>query len=100
LCGRASGRSLCGVVSLHQQLRFPGPSDTFKPMADTKIDFSHLSMAERLQLIGDLWDSLDPPPESPELLAELERRSADAEATPEAGRTWDELKADLRTRLR
>ena len=69
-------------------------------MADTKIDFSHLTPAERLDLISALWDSLEPPPESPELLAELERRSAEAAADPAAGRTWEEVKADLARRLR
>jgi putative addiction module component (TIGR02574 family) len=69
-------------------------------MADTKIDFSHLTPAERLALIGALWDSLEPPPESPELLAELERRSAEAAADPTEGRTWEEVKADLARRLR
>jgi putative addiction module component (TIGR02574 family) len=69
-------------------------------MADTKIDFSHLSVAERLKLIGAIWDSLDLPPESPELLAELERRSEEAEKDPDAGRSWEEIKADLAQRLR
>jgi len=69
-------------------------------MGSPKIDFSHLTPAERLKLIGDLWDSLDPPPESPELLAELERRSEAAAASPGAGRTWEDIKADLARRLR
>jgi putative addiction module component (TIGR02574 family) len=69
-------------------------------MADTTIDFSHLTPAQRLDLIGALWDSLEPPPESPELLAELERRSAEAATDPAGGRTWEEVKADLAKRLR
>jgi hypothetical protein len=40
----------------------------------------------RLRERWALWDSLEPPPESPELLAELERRSAEAEANPAEGR--------------
>lgn len=70
------------------------------PMPDTKVDFSHLTPAERLDLIGALWDSLEPPPESPQLLAELERRSVEAAADPDGGRSWDDIKADLARRLR
>jgi putative addiction module component (TIGR02574 family) len=69
-------------------------------MSDTKIDFSHLSVAERLSLIGAIWDSLEAPPESPELIAELERRSAEAAADPDGGRTWEEVKADLKNRIK
>jgi putative addiction module component (TIGR02574 family) len=69
-------------------------------MADTKIDFSQLSVPERLRLIGAIWDSLEAPSESPELLAELERRSAEAATDPDGGRTWEEVKADLRRRLK
>jgi putative addiction module component (TIGR02574 family) len=67
-------------------------------MASRKIDFSHLTPAERIELIEALWDSLDPQqavPLTPELVDELERRSAEAEANPEAGRTWEEIRADL-----
>jgi len=71
-------------------------------MAKSKIDFSHLSPTERIELIEALWDSLDPDeaaPITPELAQELERRSADAEADPAAGRSWDEVHAELKKRL-
>jgi len=74
----------------------------FQPMAKSKIDFSHLSPTERIELIEALWDSLDPDeaaPITPELAQELERRSADAEADPAAGRSWDEVHAELKKRL-
>jgi putative addiction module component (TIGR02574 family) len=69
-------------------------------MAKSKIDFSHLSPTERIELIEALWDSLDPDeaaPITPELARELERRSA--EADPAAGRSWDEVHAELKKRL-
>ncbi|MGH7628406.1 MAG: addiction module protein [Gemmatimonadales bacterium] len=72
-------------------------------MANPKFDFSHLSPAERLELISELWDSLEPAeaaPISPELGAELDRRSAEAERDPESGRSWDAVKADLERRLK
>jgi putative addiction module component (TIGR02574 family) len=71
-------------------------------MPTPPVDFSHLSPAERLDLIGELWDSLDPtqaPELTPEIAAELDRRLVEAEQDPRAGRTWDEVRADLRRRI-
>jgi putative addiction module component (TIGR02574 family) len=71
-------------------------------MASRKIDFTHLTPAERIELIEALWDSLEPgqaAPITPGLANELERRSAEAEADPHAGRTWDEIRAELEKRL-
>ena len=73
----------------------------FASMAKSKIDISQLSPAERIELLEALWDSLDPSeaaPITPELAEELERRSAEAEANPGAGRTWDEVHRDLKKR--
>jgi putative addiction module component (TIGR02574 family) len=71
-------------------------------MPTSPIDFSGLSAEERLELIGELWDSLDPrelPPPTAEELTELERRAAEARAHPAGGRSWDEVKRDLGKRL-
>ena len=70
-------------------------------MSSPIFDFSHLTPAERIELIEALWDSLEPDqaPISPELAEELERRSAAAEANPHAGRTWEEIRAELEKRL-
>jgi putative addiction module component (TIGR02574 family) len=71
-------------------------------MASRKIDFSHLTPAERIELIEALWDSLEPgqaAPITPELATELDRRSAEAEANPRAGRTWEEIRAELEKRI-
>ena len=71
-------------------------------MSTPTIDFSHLAPEQRIQLIGELWDSLsdeDLGPISPELAAELDRRVAEMEANPTAGRPWEEVLADLRKRL-
>lgn len=71
-------------------------------MASPKIDFSHLTPAERIELIEALWDSLEPgqaAPVTPELADELEQRGAEADADPHAGRTWDEVRAKLEKRL-
>lgn len=71
-------------------------------MGSPKIDFSHLTAAERIELIEALWDSLEPDkaaPITPELAEELERRRAEAQADPRSGRTWEEIKADLEKRI-
>lgn len=72
-------------------------------MAKPLMDFSHLSPEQRLQLIEELWDSLTPQeaaPLSPELAEELDRRVAEMEADPTAGRPWEEVLADLRKNIR
>ena len=72
-----------------------------RAMSAPKLDFSQLTPSERLDLIEALWDSLDPDdaaPITPELAAELDRRSAEAEADPHGGRTWEEVRADLQRR--
>lgn len=70
-------------------------------MASPKIDFSHPSPRERLELIGELWDSLDDESleVTPELAAELDRRLEDLRRNPHAGRPWEEVRAELRQRL-
>ena len=73
-------------------------------MAKRALDLTQLRqlpIGERLQLVGDLWDSIatDAPgeafPVSPELAAELERRLAEHRANPDAARAWQEVKSEL-----
>jgi putative addiction module component (TIGR02574 family) len=58
-----------------------------------------LSIPERLELIGILWDSItdaNPQAAIPEWhLVELRRRRAEAEANPEASIPWEEVRARL-----
>jgi putative addiction module component (TIGR02574 family) len=58
-----------------------------------------LSLAERIQLVEDIWDSIAESPEALPLTAaqeaELDRRLADHEANPESGRSWEEVRASL-----
>jgi putative addiction module component (TIGR02574 family) len=63
-----------------------------------------LSAAERLELIEELWDSLD---EQDEALAltdaqreDLERRLAEADADPTGGSPWEEVRERIRHRPR
>jgi putative addiction module component (TIGR02574 family) len=57
-----------------------------------------LSVREKLDLIGQIWDSLPDsvePGEVPEWhLEEIARRRADADAHPSQGRPWREVVGD------
>ncbi len=63
-------------------------------------EIARLSPGERLQLIGDLWNSLDDAdvPLSAAQRAELERRLADFEHDRTQSLTWEQLKAELSRR--
>jgi putative addiction module component (TIGR02574 family) len=67
------------------------------------IPFDQLTAEVRIELIGKLWDSLDravAAPITPALASELEGREAEADASPEAGDTWPDLRDNLRKKLR
>jgi putative addiction module component (TIGR02574 family) len=58
-----------------------------------------LNVAERIQLVADIWDSIAAAPDalelSLELREELDRRLSDHEANPGAGQSWSEVKSRL-----
>lgn len=62
-------------------------------------DLLKLSVAERIQLVEDIWDSIaaepDALPLSDELRDELDRRLDEQAANPGVGRPWSEVKARL-----
>jgi putative addiction module component (TIGR02574 family) len=59
-----------------------------------------LPVAERIRLAELIWDSVADTPEamaiSPEQQADLQTRLQAFEAAPEAGYTWDQVKAHLK----
>lgn len=76
-------------------------------MANPAIDLEalrRLPVEQRLQLVEDLWDTIaqDAPdeafPMTPELAAELDRRIAEADANPDAGIPWEQVRANIRGR--
>jgi putative addiction module component (TIGR02574 family) len=78
-------------------------------MSSPAFDFEalrRLPVADRLQLVGDLWDSIaqDAPdeafPMTPELAAELDRRLAEADADPAGGIPWDQVRAEILDRYK
>lgn len=63
-------------------------------------DILELPVQERIRLVELIWDSVAAVPEavkiSPALKAELEARLTEFEANPEAGYSWDQVKARLK----
>ena len=58
-----------------------------------------LSVAERVQLVGELWDSIaadaDAFPLTEAHKAELDRRLADHEADPDSAIPWEQVREGL-----
>ena len=77
-------------------------------MAKPAFDYRSLSVDERLQLVGDIWDSIaDEANANPELLplseaerAELDRRVAEFDSNPTTGVPMDNVLKGIRARLR
>jgi putative addiction module component (TIGR02574 family) len=59
-------------------------------------DLLELPVAERIRLVGLIWDSIaavpDAIPVSDKLRAELDRRLAEFEADPESGSPWEAVR--------
>ena len=72
-------------------------------MSKVEFDFSKLSVTERIELAGELWDSI---PESADISltdaqrAELDRRLEDLELHPDDGEPWEVVRARLYARLK
>ena len=65
-------------------------------------NLQHLSVAERIALAQALWDSIADqprPPLSATKRAELARRAAEDDASPNEVVSWEQAKADILTRL-
>ena len=72
------------------------------PMNQISVaDILELPVQERIQLVEVIWESIAAFPNaievSPELKTELEARLADFERNPEAGYSWDQVKARLKS---
>ncbi|MBP2160654.1 MULTISPECIES: addiction module protein [Asticcacaulis] len=63
----------------------------------TPEEINQLTVAERLELIGELWDSIENKdiPLTPAQLAELDRRIATFDEDIKEAVSWDDLKVEL-----
>jgi putative addiction module component (TIGR02574 family) len=68
----------------------------------TNVDIKNLTAEERLALLGDIWDSLEPEdvPVTDAQRAELDRRLDDLEGDRDLGIPWEEVFRKLRERSR
>ena len=71
-------------------------------MAKPAIDLTRLTAAEKLDLIDELWVSLDDAdlPLSDELKTELDRRLERLDREGPVGRSWQDVHADLAKRAK
>lgn len=73
--------------------------------ADLRDELLKLPVAERLELVQELWDSIavdcerEPFPLTEAQREELSRRARELEAHPERAISWKEARERLRTRL-
>ena len=64
------------------------------------LDIDRLSVAERLNLVEELWDSIAAAtPLTDAQCAELDRRLADHEANPDDVVSWEEVQSSITARL-
>lgn len=70
-------------------------------MSHPAFDYRHLSVAERLQLVEDIWDSIaqDAParglPLTEAQRAELRQRLAEDTADPDGAVPWEQVREEL-----
>ncbi|CAN5207478.1 addiction module protein [soil metagenome] len=77
-------------------------------MGNPAFDYRSMSVTERLQLVGDIWDSIaEEANASPDVLplsdsqkAELDRRIAEYDADPTLGVPMDDALARIRAQFR
>lgn len=70
-------------------------------MPSKTADIFELSVAERIQMVEDIWDSIAAVPEAVPLnedqKKELDRRLEAYHQSPDAGAPWTEVRERLRT---
>lgn len=70
-------------------------------MSVSREELRKLPLAERLELVEELWDSIasesDQLSLTPAQIKELDRRFADYQENPNEGVTWEEVRDRVRT---
>lgn len=71
-------------------------------MASRSFPVDALSAEERIELMGLLWDSLDPTSAAPisgDLAVELDQREREADSAPKSGDAWPDIHSALLRKL-
>ncbi|MFZ0932589.1 MAG: addiction module protein [Syntrophobacteraceae bacterium] len=67
----------------------------------TPSEIKKLSVAERILIVEEIWDSIAAEQESVELTeaqkTELDRRITSCDSSPDEGGSWEEIKRRLKT---
>jgi len=78
-------------------------SQTSSMRSILKRAIQNLSISERIQLVGDIWDSIEEAPEAipltDEQKTELDRRLDAYRRDPSAGETWECVRRRITDRL-
>lgn len=103
-------QSLCRpgaeAVTVGLPLSEPGGTVLDMTKAALRDELRKLSLAERLELVEELWDSIaaecehESFPLTADQRADLERRLAEADADPAGGAPWEEVLERIRQRPR
>ena len=68
---------------------------------DRKFDVTGLTVAERIILVEEIWDSIAAQEESYKITqaqrTELDLRIESRKGSPESGTSWEELKSELQS---
>ncbi len=68
------------------------------------LGIDRLSVAERILLVEDIWDSIAASPERVPVtdaqMREIRRRYDQYKANPDAGSSWEDVRARLKARLK
>ena len=89
------------MIEPNKCLVYTGSDPDEREMMNTSSIFD-LSPPEKLQLVEDLWDDLATTPSEVPIhdwqKQELARRKANLMSKPDSGRSWEEVKARIRSR--
>ncbi len=66
-------------------------------MSSKTADILELSVAERIQVVEDIWDSIAAVPLNEDQKKELDHRLEAYHQSPDAGSPWNEVRERLRT---
>jgi putative addiction module component (TIGR02574 family) len=83
---------------------YTGPKSMAHKIPSPPPGFDELSVEEKLDYVQSLWDRIAAEPETVPVpgwhLEVIDERLGENQAEPRASRSWDELREELRDRLR